>query len=111
MMEENDYRQRVDEIFRRIDAAFENVDPDLAESDYAQGTLVINFRQMHKLILSPQTPLRQIWMAFRNRAWHFALAETSGQPETWTDDRGQGVDLLGLIAELARESASVQVAF
>jgi CyaY protein len=107
-MEENDYRQRVDEIFRRIDAAFENVDPDLAESDYAQGTLVVFFRQAHKLILSPQTPLRQIWLAFRDRAWHFAFEQTSGR---WMDDRGQGVELLGLVAELARESASVQIAF
>jgi iron donor protein CyaY len=110
-MDESAYRQRVDEVFRRIDAAFENVDPDLAESDYAQGTLVVTFRQAHKLILSPQTPLRQIWMAFRDRAWHFALAETSGQPETWTADRGQGMELLTLITELARENASVQVAF
>jgi iron donor protein CyaY len=106
-MDENIYRQSVDEIFRRIDAAFEKIDPDLAESDYAQGTLVITFRQAHKLILSPQTPLRQIWMAFRDRAWHFAFDQARGQ---WTDERSQGVELLGLVALLARENATVLVA-
>jgi CyaY protein len=106
-MEENSYRQSVDEIFRRIDAAFEQVDPDLAESDFSQGTLVITFQQVHKLILSPQAPLRQIWVAFRNRAWHFAHDSASGR---WLDDRAQGVELLGLIAELARDNASVSLA-
>jgi CyaY protein len=105
-MGENAYRQCVDEVFRRIDAAFETIDPDLAESDYAQGTLVITFQQAHKLILSPQTPLRQIWVAFRDRAWHFGLDHAKGQ---WLDDRGQSVDLLGLVAQLARDNAGVQV--
>jgi iron donor protein CyaY len=104
-MDERTYRQCVDEVFRRIDAAFENIDPDLAESDYAQGTLVITFQQAYKLILSPQTPLRQIWVAFRDRAWHFGL-DQRGQ---WSDDRGQRVDLLGLVAQLARDNAGVQV--
>lgn len=108
MMEENSYRQSVDQIFRRIDAAFEKVDPDLAESDFSQGTLIITFQQAHKLILSPQGPLQQIWMAFRDRAWHFAYDAASGR---WLDDRGQGVELLGLIAELARDNAAVQLAF
>jgi CyaY protein len=107
MMDENSYRQDVDEIFRRIDAAFEKVDPDLAESDFSQGTLVVTFRQAHKLILSPQAPLRQIWVAFRNRAWHFAWDSASRR---WLDDRTQGVELSGLIVELARDNASVQLA-
>jgi CyaY protein len=107
MMDESAYRARIDETLRRIDAAFEKVDPDLAEADYAQGTLVITFKQAHKLILSPQAPLRQLWVAFRDRAWHFA----SGDPDRWLDDRGQGIELLGLIAELAQENAGVALSW
>jgi CyaY protein len=105
MSDERDYRARIDETLKHIDAGFENVDPDLAESDYAQGSLVITFKQAHKLILSPQAPLRQLWVAFRDRAWHFNTDATG----RWIDDRGQGVELQALIAELTQQNAGVAV--
>jgi len=106
-VEEKLYRQLVDDAFRRIDAAFEKVDPDLAESTFSQGTLIIVFREKDQLILSPQTPTRQIWAAFRDRAWHFGLRP---EGDGWVDDRGQGIDLYDLIADLARTAAGVTVA-
>jgi CyaY protein len=102
MMNESEYRQRVDEVMRRVDIAFEDIDPDLAESDYTQGSLVVTLRQSLKLIVSPQTPLRQIWVAFRDRAWHLNL--TDGR---WLDDRGEGVELFALVASIVREQAGV----
>jgi len=105
-MEEKHYRQLVDDAFRRIDAAFEAVDPDLAESTFSQGTLIIVFREKHQLILSPQTPTRQIWAAFQDRAWHFDLR---GDGTGWVDDRGQGIDLFALVADLSRTAAGVTV--
>lgn len=107
MTDEGAYRARIDEILKQIDAAFEDVDPDLAESDYAQGSLVITFRQAQKLILSPQAPLRQLWVAFRDRAWHFGASDEG----RWLDDRGQGVELLALLADLTWQSAGVTVRF
>jgi CyaY protein len=107
-MDEGAYRHRVEEEMRRIDAAFEKVDPDLAESDFSQGTLVVTFAQAHKLIISPQAPVRQIWAAFRDRAWHFSENAASGR---WLDDRGQGVELFALVTTLAREHAGVEVQF
>jgi len=105
-MEEKLYRQLVDDTFHRIDAAFETVDPDLAESTFSQGTLTIVFREKQELILSPQTPTRQIWAAFRDRAWHFDLRAAGGG---WVDDRGQGVELFTLVEDLARTAAGVTV--
>jgi CyaY protein len=105
MTDDSTYRARIDETLKHIDAAFEDVDPDLAESDYAQGSLIITFKQAHKLILSPQAPLRQLWVAFRDRAWH--LNDEGGR---WIDDRGQGVELLALIADLAKQNAGVALA-
>lgn len=105
-MEEKLYRQLVDDTFRRIDAAFENVDPDLAESTFSQGTLSIVFCEKDELILSPQAPTRQIWAAFRDRAWHFGLR---AQGDGWVDDRDQGMALFALIEELARTAAGVTV--
>lgn len=105
-MDAREYRLAVDALLSRLDAAFEEVDPDLAESEYAQGTLVVILRQAHKLIISAQAPVQQIWAAFRDRAWHFSLDPTSGR---WLDDRGQGVELVGLVASLTREHAGVTV--
>jgi CyaY protein len=104
MMGESEYRHQVDEAMRRVDAAFEDIDPDLAESDYSQGSLVVTLRQALKLIVSPQTPLRQIWVAFRDRAWHLGL--TDGR---WLDDRGAGVELFGLVASIVRDETGVGV--
>jgi len=104
-MEEKLFRQEVDHAFQRIDAAFENVDPDLAESTASQGTLTIVFRDKHQLILSPQAPVRQIWAAFRDRAWHFDLSEKGA----WMDDRGQGINLFSLVQDLTREYAGVTI--
>jgi len=102
MMDESEYRQRVDEAMRHMDLAFEDVDPDLAESDYAQGSLVVTFRQALKLIVSPQTPARQIWVAFRDRAWHLDL--TDGR---WLDDRGGGFELFALVASIVHEQTGI----
>ena len=104
-MEEKRFRQLVDQAFQRIDAAFEKVDPDLAECEAGQGTLSIVFREKHQLILSPQTPVRQIWAAFRDHAWHFDL----NQQGQWMDDRGQGINLFALVQDLARDHAGVTV--
>ena len=105
-MDESSYRKQVDELLSRLDNRFENVDPDLAESEYSQGTLVITFNQTQKLILSPQTPLRQIWAAFRDRAWHFSLAQATGH---WLDEKGTREELVSLVGRLAREQAGVEL--
>ena len=106
LIEEKTYRQMVDDVFDRIDAAFEEVDPDLAESNLSQGTLTVVFQGKLRFIVSPQTPVRQIWAAFKDRAWHFDHHPESGQ---WLDDRGRGVDLYGLVEELTRETVAVAV--
>jgi iron donor protein CyaY len=106
MMDERTYRHRADELLARLDAAFAEVDPDLAESDYAQGTLVVTFRQAHKLILSPQAPVRQLWAAFRDRAWHFGFDDARS---AWLDDKGQGEELVALVVRLTREQVGVAI--
>lgn len=105
MIEEKIYRQLVDDAFHRIDAAFEDVDPDLAESSSSQGTLTILFNGKLRFILSPQSPVRQIWAAFKDRAWHFDREE-SGR---WIDDRGRGIELYQLVEDVTREAVGQTV--
>lgn len=105
-MEESRYRQLVDAVFARIDRAFESVDPDLAESTISQGALTILFHEKLRLIISPQTPVRQIWVAFRDRAWHLDLDPVTGQ---WKDDRGLGIELYSLVESLTLEQTGVAI--
>lgn len=106
LIEEKVYRRLVDEVFARIDAAFADADPDLAESTLSQGTLTITFPRGLRFIVSPQTPVRQIWVAFRDRAWHFDLDRAAN---LWRDDRGAGVELYDLVERTTRETAGVEV--
>jgi len=105
MLDEKQYRHLLDETFARIDRAFENVDPDLAESNLSQGALTVTMRGGQRLILSPQPSPRQLWVAFRDRAWHFDWNQAGGQ---WLDDRGQGIEVLALVAQITLESAGVK---
>ena len=105
-MEESAYRRLVDEVFDRIDRSFADADPDEAESSVSQGTLAIMFRGGRKLIVTPQPPVRQIWVAFKENAWHFDLDPATGR---WRDDRGRGIDLFKLVEETARDAAGVVV--
>src|SRR4051812_9457901 len=105
MIEEKVYRQLVDDVFHRIDAAFENVDPDLAESTSSQGTLTILYKSKLRFILSPQAPVRQIWAAFKDQAWHFDQTPDG----RWIDDRGRGIDLYRLVEDITRETVGETV--
>lgn len=106
-LDESRYRHEVDDAFARIDAAFEAVDPDVAESIVAQGALTVTFADGRRCILSPQTPVRQIWVAFRDRAWHLDLERETG---LWKDDRGQGVELYSLVVSITRDAAGIALA-
>ena len=106
MLDEKQYRHLLDETFARIDRAFEKVDPDLAESNLSQGALTVTMRGSQRLILSPQPSPRQLWVAFRDRAWHFDWDEARSR---WLDDRGQGVEVLALVAQMTLEAAGVKL--
>jgi len=105
-IDEKTYRQLLDQTFARIDAAFENVDPDLAEVSLSLGTLTITYPGNQRMMLTPQPSPRQLWVAFRDRAWHFDYDATKSR---WMDDRGQGIEVCALIEETTRDIAAVTV--
>jgi iron donor protein CyaY len=106
MMDEKRYRQLLDDAFARVDRAFEAVDPDVAEVSVSQGALTITYLEKLRLMLTPQPSPRQLWVAFRDRAWHFDWDETR---KGWLDDRGQGVELYALIEATTCEAAGATV--
>jgi CyaY protein len=106
MMEEKLYRQVLDETYARVDRAFEAVDPDLAEVTISQGALTVLYKEKLRLILTPQPAVRQLWVAFHDRGWHFDWDASRG---TWLDDRGLGVDVLALVEETTRDTVGVPI--
>lgn len=105
-MDEQHYRHLVDETFKKLDDAFADVDPDLAESTLSQGALTIVFPGGVKCIVSPQPPVRQVWIAFTDRAWHLNY---DAAKQAWYDDRGEGLELFALIRKIVKDAAGVDV--
>jgi CyaY protein len=105
-MDEKTYRHLLDDTFARVDRAFETVDPDVAEVSISQGSLTIAFFEKQRLMLTPQPSPRQLWVAFRDRAWHFDWDEARA---SWMDDRGEGVELYALIETTTREVGNVTI--
>jgi CyaY protein len=105
-MEEKRYRQLLDDAFARVDRAFDSVDPDVAEVSVSQGALTITYLEKQRLMLTPQPSPRQLWVAFRDRAWHFNWDEGR---RVWLDDRGLGVELFALIEETTRAAGGAEI--
>ncbi|MGE0615937.1 MAG: iron donor protein CyaY [Bacteriovoracia bacterium] len=110
MLSEAEYRQLIQKAFARVEAAFENVDPDAAECEPGLGTLAIVFGGKSKLILSTQPSLRQLWVAFAAKgiAHHFNHDIVTGQ---WIDDKGKGIELYAFLRETVREMARLEISF
>ena len=101
-IDEKVYRKLLDDMYARVDRAFEDVDPDLAEVTISQGALTLLYNEKTRLMLTPQPAVRQLWVAFRDRAWHFDWDAARG---AWMDDRGLGIDLAKLVEDTTRAEA------
>ena len=106
-IDEKTYRKLLDDTLERVDRAFDSVDPDLAESNPSQGALTVTMRGGHRLILSPQPSPRQLWIAFRDQAWHF---DWNVDRQCWLDDRGRDIEAMALVVQLAKQAAGVDIA-
>ena len=105
-LDEKTYRQLLDQTFARIDAAFADVDPDLAEVSLSLGAVTITYPGNLRMMLTPQPSPRQLWVAFRDRAWHFDYDEGKAR---WLDDRGQGIEVCELIEKTTREVGGIDL--
>lgn len=105
MMEEKDYRQRVAETYKRLEHAFDAVDPDVVELSRAGDVVTLLFSDGMRCILSPQPPLRQLWVAARVNALHF---NWDAAAQAWKDDKG--LELFGYLKDLVKQEAGEDVA-
>ncbi|HEX9842139.1 MAG TPA: iron donor protein CyaY [bacterium] len=109
-MSESEFRQLAKAIYDRIEAEFDEVDPDQVECEVAQGALTLTLADGARWVLSQQPPVRQLWLAVasKGRAYHFDYDAASG---SWRDDKGEGLELLSCLQGLLAEVAGLQVQF
>ena len=107
MMDEKRYRQLVAETYKTIERAFDDVDPDTVELFRAGDVVTLQFPDGMRCILSPQPPLRQLWVAARTTAHHFNYDEAAG---AWQDDQGRGIELKSYLKGLVKDEVGEDVA-
>ena len=111
MMDETRYQQLADVALLAIETMLEDVDAETVDLARSGDVLTLTFANRTKAVINTQRPTRQIWVAANARAWHFDFEEpTTGGPGRWTDDKGQGVELLGQIAAIVKDSAGIVLA-
>ncbi len=105
-MEEKEYRELTAKAFKRLESAFDSVDPDLAEFSFSQGAVTIQFADGSKLILSQQPSVRQIWVAAASFgvALHFDYVNGS-----WIDDKSKKTELNQFVSEVVAKKAFVHL--
>lgn len=88
-MEEREFRDRTSAIYSAVLARLDQEDPDEVEGEMSAGVVRIRSRGGQVFVLNVQPPLREVWYAAGDRAWHFGLDAATGR---WVDPRN-GDDL------------------
>ncbi len=100
-MDEKQYLELAHATFRRIVDAFDDVDAEDADVETNGDVVTITWRDRSRCVINTQRPVRQIWLAGGDRAWHFSW---NADAERWVDDKGSGAELHATIADIARRS-------
>lgn len=103
---EAQYRQKIQEALDRIEKAFAEVDPDVAECEQAHGAMTIVFADRSRCILSAQPSVRQLWLALASQgtAYHFNFDQKT---DRWRDDKGRDIELLSFLENFLKEKTGV----
>jgi CyaY protein len=98
-LDDKSYQRLAADTLTEILEAFDDVDSDDADLDTAGDVISIRFRDGTRAVVNTQRPVRQLWLAGGDRAWHFDWDPESGR---WLDDKGSGVDPREQAVELIR---------
>ena len=96
-MDESSYERLAAETFKQVLDLFEDVDTDDADVESAGDVIRVELRGGGRIVLNTQRPVRQIWLAGGQSAWHFSY---DSQRERWLDDKGRG-ELFEVLRTLA----------
>lgn len=105
---EAEYRKRIQTVLSRIEKAFTDVDPDVAECEQFLGSLTITLADGSRCILSSQPSVQQLWLALaaRGTAYHFNFDSTQ---QVWMDDKGQNIEVLSFLTSYLQETTGLRI--
>ncbi len=105
---EAEYRKRIQTVLSRIEKAFTDVDPDVAECEQSLGSLTITLADGSRCILSSQPSVQQLWLALaaRGTAYHFNFDSTR---QAWMDDKGQNIEVLSFLTSYLQETTGLRI--
>ena len=102
-VDETTYERLAADTFKRVLDLFQDVDPEDADVEVAGDVIRIDLRSGQRIVLNTQRPVRQIWLAGGQSAWHFSY---DGQ--VWLDDKGRG-ELFEILRRLTREAIGLEL--
>lgn len=102
-MDEHSYEKLALATFKRVVDLFEDIDPEHADVDSGGDVIRIELTGGKRVVLNTQRPVRQIWLAGGQAAWHFSYDAGS---ERWLDDKGRG-ELFEVLRRIVRDVAGL----
>ncbi len=100
------YHDLVDAAQQAVEDVFEDSGLDL-DLENSGGVLTVRFENGSQLILSRQSPIRQLWLAARSGGFHFDYDEAS---ERWLCDSSD--EQLGeMLARITLEQSGADLEF
>ncbi len=107
--DEKIFRTRFREASARVAKAFDDVDPDIVECEDSLGSLTL-LTPKGKIIVSPQPPVRQLWLAAASQgiAAHFDWDEGSGR---WLEDKHKDREFFAFLAEVVQKASGFRPTF
>lgn len=101
---ESQYNQQLDDLMLAIEDAIEHAGLDI-DYETSAGILTLTCADNSKVILSRQTPLRQLWIAARSGGFHFNYDQGQGG---WLLD-GKGETFTAVLNRCLTEQADEPV--
>lgn len=91
-----------------IEAIQDTIEESSADIDYDEinGVLTLEFENSSQIIISKQTPAKQLWMAAKAGGFHFDYEEAS---QEWICDSGDKENMKSMLNRLASEQAGESV--
>ena len=102
-MDEATYERLAADTFKRVLDLFQDVDPDDADVESSGDVIRIDLRTGQRIVLNTQRPVRQIWLAGGQSAWHFSY-----DGSRWLDDKGRG-ELFDVLCALTRAAVGLEL--
>lgn len=100
MLDESRYNGLISQVFKKLVAAADEIDPDVLECDATGDMVTMTASNGQKCIVNTQRAVRQIWVAGLSSGIHFDYDEESG---SWRDDKGKGLELFAFVRDVVKQ--------